>query len=505
MKGLVQFTINKQVIKRIEEIQFTLDNPIEKQHEILLKLITKARKTRWGKTYNFKNIHNYEDFKNNVPVQDYNTLKPLIDQCLNGHRNILWPGRIKWFAKSSGTTSNKSKYIPVTKESLELNHYKAGRDLLSIYYSLFPESEIYNGKGLVLGGSHQINKLNRRSNIGDLSAILLQNLPIWAKLWKLPSMKTAMMADWEEKIESMANEVVDKNITHITGVPTWTVVLINRILEMKNTKNLLDIWPNLELYVHGGVSFTPYENVFKNFIPSEQMTYLETYNASEGFFGLQNSFDTKDMMLLVDHGIYYEFIPTEQIGKEEPEALNLSEVEIGKNYALVISSFGGLWRYMIGDTIRFTSLKPFKFRLTGRTKNFINAFGEELIIENAEKAISEACRETNSEITDFTAGPVFFSESNNGSHEWIIEFNKEPEDLDKFKNLLDKNLQLLNSDYEAKRYKDIALSPPIINKVAIGTFYNWMKKRGKLGGQNKVPRLFNDRTYIEDILKFLDE
>ncbi|MEA3495257.1 MAG: GH3 auxin-responsive promoter family protein [Bacteroidota bacterium] len=499
MNKLLTYTIKSKVNKRIVDFQNSIEKPYESQELVLKSLIETAVKTKWGKIYDYKSISNSEIFSNRIAIQDYNSLKNLITLSLKGEKNVLWPGRIKWFAKSSGTTSDKSKFIPISKSSLEDCHYKAGKDLIAVHYNNYPDSKVSKGNGLALGGSHEINKSNKKSKIGDLSAILLQNLPLWSKLWQEPSTRTSLMSDWEQKIIHMTEEVMNKNITHISGVPTWTVVLINNILKVSQKEKITDLWPNLELYVHGGVSFEPYRKMFKELIPNPDMIYMETYNASEGFFGIQDQKNSKDLLLLIDHGIYYEFIPVNEIENETPKVLKLSEVELNKNYAIVISTNAGLWRYVIGDTLKFTSLKPFRFRLTGRTKNFINAFGEEVIIENAEKAISEACSVTNAEITDYTAAPIFFSNNNNGTHEWIIEFKKNPDNENLFKETLDKSLQNANSDYEAKRYKDIALSPPIIHFVPKGTFYNWMKKRGKLGGQHKVPRLFNSRKYVEDI------
>ncbi len=503
MSKLFRATIGKRFNKRANEFFKWIERPHEAQEQGLKNLITEGRHTLWGKTYNYRNIQNYTDFKHMVPLQDYVSLFPLIEQAMQGKPHVLWPGHIRWFAKSSGTTSGKSKYIPVSTQALEDCHYKAGRDLLAVIFANNPESEIYKGNGLVLGGSHQINKKWEKSSIGDLSAILQQNLPFWTKIWQQPGLRISLLDDWEEKIEAMANEVIRKNITHITGVPTWTVVLINRILEITGKDNLLEVWPQLQLYVHGGVSFKPYREIFKKFIPSEEMYYLETYNASEGFFGFQDITDSEGMALLVNHGIFYEFIPLSQINEDEPEVIPLEQVKTNEQYALVISTNSGLWRYKIGDTIKFISTSPYRFVVTGRTKNFINAFGEEVIIENAESAIFKACKLTSAELNDFTAAPVYFSGSNKGAHEWLIEFKTPPSDKETFNSILDKELQNLNSDYEAKRYKDIALSSPVIHYVEEGTFYRWMKKRGKLGGQNKVPRLYNDRTYLDDLKKYV--
>jgi hypothetical protein len=503
LKKLFSQTLNNQLSKRYEDFIQSMEEPVAKQEQIMLDLVRKSKDTVFGKDHHFSQIRQLQHFQENIPIREYGELQPYIDQTLEGKSDVLWPGRIRWFAKSSGTTSAKSKFIPVSDEALQDCHYKAGRELIAAIGHNYPELQIFFGNGLILGGSHKINKLNEHSSIGDLSAILTQNLPFWAKLWQQPSIKTAIIADWEVKIEQMAQEVMNKNITHITGVPTWTIVLINHLLEKSGKDNILELWPNLELYVHGGVNFSPYAESFKKLIPRDNMHYVETYNASEGFFGFQDQKNSKELLLLTKHGIFYEFIPLEELGNEKPACLTLDDIEIGKNYALVISTNGGLWRYLIGDTIRFTSKYPFRFLLSGRTRSFINAFGEELILENAEKAITKACQLCDAEISDYTAAPIYLSDSNKGTHEWIIEFSKKPGNFSEFCRLLDQCLQEVNSDYEAKRFKNIALVEPQINAVEKGTFYRWMKKRGKLGGQNKVPRLFNDRTYIDDIKAFM--
>lgn len=489
--------------KRIHQIEFFIKYPTEVQEEWLHSLVNNAKNTEWGKMYDYKSIQSINDFKQRVPIQNYDTLKPYIERMLKGEQNVLWPSEIKWFAKSSGTTSDKSKFIPVSTESLEECHYKGGKDLLSIYCHNKPETKIFTGKCLVLGGSHQINHLNEDSQYGDLSAVLIKNLPIWAEFHRTPDLSIALMDNWEEKIEKMANSTIPVNVTNISGVPTWTVILAKRILEITGKNNLLEVWPNLELYFHGAVNFAPYREQFKKLIPSDNMYYLETYNASEGFFGIQDQINSTEMLLMLDYGIYYEFIPMDELDKEHPNTLSLAEVELNKNYALVISTNAGLWRYMIGDTIKFTSLSPFRIQITGRTKHFINAFGEELIIDNAENALVVACRETGAIIKDYTAGPIYFGDSSTGGHEWIIEFEKMPDDVENFKLLLDNNLKKLNSDYEAKRKGDMALQFPTIHIAESQTFYNWMKSKGKLGGQHKVPRLSNDRKYLDELLPLM--
>jgi hypothetical protein len=490
------------MLERLKQIEEFNQKPFQIQDRVRQNLTDTALNTEWGRKYNFKDLKNYQRFAEAIPIQDYNSLKPFIDRTMAGEQNILWPGSLSWFAKSSGTTEDKSKFIPVSKESLMDCHYKAGKDMYAIYYDLYPEANLVDGKSLVLGGSHQLNKLSENSYFGDLSAVLMQNLPIWAEAKRVPVLSIALMDNWEDKIEKMARATLKHNVTNVLGVPTWTVILFRKLLEMTGKSNISEIWPNLELYVHGGVSFGPYKELFKQLIPSTNMHYMETYNASEGFFAIQNSTEGGDMLLMLDYGIFYEFIPSDELHNENPLAVTLEDVETDKNYAVIISTNSGLWRYNIGDTVRFTSKNPYRIVISGRVKHFINAFGEELIIENAENALAVACRQTNSIITDFTAAPVYFSSTSNGAHEWLIEFEKEPDDMHHFIQYLDETLKRLNSDYEAKRFKDMALGIPLVRPLEKGTFYEWMKKRGKLGGQNKVPRLSNSREFVDDILKF---
>jgi hypothetical protein len=489
--------------KRMHQIELFMKYPHEVQEEWLHNLVDTAQHTEWGKKYGYADIKSSDEFKNRVPIQTYDTLKPYIERMLAGERAVLWPTEIKWFAKSSGTTNDRSKFIPVSEESLEECHYKGGKDLLSIYCNNRPESKIFTGKCLVLGGSSSVNQLNTDASYGDLSAVLIKNLPIWAEFYRTPDQSITLLENFEEKIEKMAQATLDVNVTNISGVPTWNVVLAKRILELSGKSHLLEVWPNLELYFHGAVNFTPYREQFKQLIPSDQMYYLETYNASEGFFGIQDLPNSEELLLMLDYGIYYEFLPMENIDDEQPKTLSLNEVELDTNYALIISTNAGLWRYQIGDTIKFTSLSPYRIQITGRTKHFINAFGEELIIDNAEKALAKACAETACAISEYTACPIYFKGNEAGAHEWIIEFEKAPKDLTRFTEILDQNLRELNSDYDAKRYKDMALAMPKIHHAPSGTFYNWMKNRGKLGGQHKVPRLANERKYVEEILKLL--
>lgn len=487
----------------MHQIELFIKYPHEVQDEWFQTLISSAQHTEWGKKYGYTSIYNQDQFKERVPIQNYESLKPYIEKMMNGEQNVLWPSEIKWFAKSSGTTNDRSKFIPVSEESLEECHFKGGKDLLSMYCDNRPNARIFTGKCLVLGGSNQINQLNTDSCYGDLSAVLIKNLPFWAEFYRTPDMSIALMENFEEKVEKMAQVTIDVNVTNLAGVPTWNLVLAKRILEITGKNNLLEVWPNLEFYFHGAVNFNPYREQFKKLIPSDDMYYLETYNASEGFFGIQDQPNSEEMLLMLDYGIYYEFLPMEDLHAENPKTLRLDQVQLNKNYALIISTNAGLWRYMIGDTIKFTSLSPHRIQITGRTKHFINAFGEELIIDNAEKGLAKACLETHAIIRDYTACPIYFEGDKVGGHEWIIEFEQKPDDVEKFTDLLDQTLREVNSDYDAKRFKDMALRRPLLHLAADGTFYHWMKNRGKLGGQHKVPRLANDRAYVDEILKLL--
>jgi len=489
--------------KRIHQIELFMKYPLDVQDEWLHTLISSAENTEWGKRYDYKSILTVQQFKERVPIQNYDTLKPYIERMLQGEQNILWPSEIKWFAKSSGTTSDRSKFIPVSEEALEECHFKGGKDMLSIYCNNRPNSQMFTGKGLVLGGSHQINQLCEDIHYGDLSAVLIKNLPVWAEYYRTPDMSIALMDNYEEKIDRMAEATIKENVTSISGVPTWTIVLAKKVMEITGTKNLLEVWPNLEAYFHGAVNFTPYRDQFKELIPSSEMYYLETYNASEGFFGIQDQSHSEELLLMLDYGIYYEFLPIEHLDDENPKTLSLDQVELHKNYAIIISTNAGLWRYLIGDTVQFTSVHPFRIKITGRTKHFINAFGEEVIIDNAENALTKACATTNAKIKDYTACPIYFSGEEAGGHEWIIEFEQQPSDFEQFVDVMDDTLREVNSDYDAKRFKDMALKRPKVHNAPKDTFYKWLKEKGKLGGQHKVPRLANNREYVDDILKLL--
>lgn len=487
--------------KRIHQMELFMKYPHDVQDEVLTRLLQTALPTEFGRKYGFDEIVNYDDFARQVPIHSYERIFPYIERMMKGEQNILWPTEIKWFSKSSGTTNARSKFIPISNESLEECHFKGGKDLYCIYVNNFPETKIFSGRGLAIGGSHQVNELDPSlsSYYGDVSAVLMQNLPVWAQLIRTPSLEVALMSNWEDKIEKLARETVAVDVTHIAGVPTWTVLLLQRVMELQQ-KPVMEIWPNLEVFFHGAVAFAPYRNLFKTLIPSTSMHYWETYNASEGFFGIQDQTHSEELLLMLDYGIYYEFIPMEESEEESPKAIPLSEVEIGKNYAMIITTNAGLWRYNIGDTVKFTSKSPFRIKISGRTKHFINAFGEEVIIENAEAAITRACEITGGVISNFTAAPIYLEKNKRGGHEWLIEFHTQPDSLESFGKILDETLRKINSDYDAKRFHDLVLITPRIQSLPTGTFYNWMKKRGKLGGQNKVPRLSNSREYVDDIL-----
>ncbi len=486
---------------RHSRIEQWINDPISAQREVLQHLVTTAQYTEIGKKYGFSNLFKIRDFKENVPIHEYEDIKPYILRMMEGEENILWNTPVTWFAKSSGTTSDKSKFIPVSDESLTDNHYKASKDVLTNYYNNFPDSDLLTGKSLVVGGSHQVNHINEVIQYGDLSAVLMQNTPFWGQWLRTPELSIALLDEWEGKIEKLAQSTIKENVTSLAGVPTWTIVLIKRILELSGKATLKEVWPNLELYIHGGVSFTPYREQFNRLVGSS-INYLEIYNASEGFFAAQNFADDNGMLLFTDHGIFYEFMPIEEYGSANPQTIGLRDIECDKNYAVVISTNGGLWRYLVGDTVKFTSILPYKIVVSGRLKHYINAFGEEVIVDNSDKAIAIAAEKTGAIVNDYTAAPVYFSENSNGAHEWLIEFDKEPSDMNQFEFELDKTLQAVNSDYEAKRYKNIALDKPRILVLKKGTFNAWLRSKGKLGGQHKVPRLCNDRKYLEEIKTF---
>ncbi len=492
-------------VKRLHQIELFMKYPFDVQQEVFEKLIEQALRTTWGVQYGFDSISSIEDFQRSVPISTYDDVKPYINRLREGEQNLLWPTEIKWFAKSSGTTSDKSKFIPVSNEALEDCHFRGGKDVIAFYTKQKPDSAILKGKSLTLGGSAEVNKFSNQSYYGDLSAVLIENLPFWAQFIRTPASEIALIPDFEEKIARITRHTIAENVTSIAGVPSWNLVLLRAVLDFTGKNNILEVWPNLELFTHGGVSFTPYRESFKKLIPSDEMNYLETYNASEGFFGIQDDLERDDMLLMLDLGVFYEFIPLDKLDRPNPPVYTVADVEPGVNYAMIISSNGGLWRYMIGDTVVFTSLFPHRIKISGRTKYYINAFGEEVIMDNAEKALMSACKETGALIKEYTAGPLYMSENSKGGHEWMIEFETPPGSLEQFTRVLDDTLKSVNSDYEAKRHKNLTLLLPKVNSLKPGTFYLWMQKRGKLGGQNKIPRLANDRKYLDELSDILSQ
>jgi GH3 auxin-responsive promoter len=499
---LLSPVISKLARMRIWRIDNWTNHPVAAQREVLQDLVTAAQYTVFGKKYQFSNLFTLKDFKSKIPIHEYDDMKPYIMRMMEGEENILWNTPVTWFAKSSGTTSDKSKFIPISEESLQNNHYQANKDVLSNYYKNFPGSDLLTGKGLVIGGSHQINKINEEIQYGDLSAVLMQNTPFWGQWLRTPELSIALMDEWETKIEQLAQITASENVTSLAGVPTWTLLLLKRILEIKKADNIKQVWPNLELYINGGVSFIPYRQQFEKIVGAP-INYLEVYNASEGFFAAQEKPDDDGMTLFTEHGIFYEFMPVEEYGKPVPKTVGLSQVQLNRNYAIIISTTGGLWRYMVGDTIRFTSLNPYRIVVTGRLKHYMNAFGEEVIVDNSDRAIAVASQKTGAIVSDYTAAPLYFTELTNGAHEWLIEFEKAPESIEQFTYELDEALKDANSDYEAKRYKNIALRLPVIKILPKGSFNRWLSSKGKMGGQHKVPRLCNERIFIEEIYKAL--
>ena len=485
--------------RRLPRIEAMMQQPGAVQQKVFNGLIRAGRRTEWGLKHDYKAIRTIQDFQQRVPVSSYEDLFPYIERVMRGEQKVLWPSPVRWFSKSSGTTNARSKFIPVTTESLDESHFKGGKDMMALYVANNPDTRTFEGKGLSIGGSLHQNPYGANSAAGDVSAVVMQNLPSWAQYIRTPSIEVALMDEWEAKLERMADITSQENVTSMLGTPTWGLVLIDKVLARTGKSNILEVWPNFELFVHGAVNFQPYRDLFRQQIfPSESIHYQEVYNASEGFFAIQDDLTRiGEMLLMLDYGIFYEFVPTNH---PTAKALTIEEVEIDKNYALIVSTNGGLWRYRVGDTVRFTSLYPHRLKVSGRTKHFINAFGEEVIVENAETAITRACEATGAVIADYTAGPVYMGNVANGCHEWVIEFTQEPDNQPRFNQLLDETLRQINSDYDAKRYNDIVLKRPRIHVVPPGTFYAWMKQRGKLGGQHKVPRLANSREYLDDIL-----
>lgn len=490
--------------KRIHDMELFMKHPQELQNNLLMELVRFAKNTEIGKKYAFSEITTYEQFANRVPVISYPDIQTDIERTRMGATNILWPTPIKWFAVSSGTTSARSKYIPVSQESLEDCHYAAGKDLLCMYLNNNPDSRLFKGKGLRLGGSKELHK-SYGTSAGDLSSILIDNMPFWADYSSTPTNEVALLADWEVKLPAIINEARHEKVTSLAGVPSWMMVLLNQLLDTTGAANVMEVWPDLEVFFHGGVSFDPYVDQYRELIPSAGMKYYETYNASEGFFAIQDSNNHKELLLMLDYGIFYEFLPMSTYGTPNEKIIPLDQVQKGENYAVVITTNGGLWRYKIGDTVRFTSTSPYRIKVTGRTKHHINVFGEELIIENAERALKETISSIPCSIKDYTVAPVFMQGKEKGAHEWMIEFEKQPENLDHFMKVLDQELQKVNSDYHAKRHNNITLTAPVLNVAQPGLFYHWLKSKDKLGGQHKIPRLSNSRSYLEELLALQTE
>lgn len=485
--------------KRVHDIELFIKYPHEVQREELAKLMQTAKNTELGKEYGFSDITKYEEFADRVPVRTYEEIAPIIHRSRQGEQNIFWPTPIKWYAKSSGTTNAKSKFIPISNESLEDCHFKGGKDMLSLYFANNEHSALLSGKALRLGGSKELYEQNN-SYFGDLSAIIIENLPLWAELVSSPSQKVSLMAEWEQKMEAIVAETIKEDIRSLTGVPSWMLVLLQKVLEETGKENILEVWPNMEVFFHGGVNFTPYRAQYKALLPSDKVNYLELYNASEGFFGIQDRLDSDELLLMLDYGIFYEFISMKTYGTKDEKVIPLSDVVVGEQYAMIISTNAGLWRYHIGDTIRFTSVSPYRFKITGRTKHFINVFGEELVIENADNALEKVCKTHGVQVVDYTAAPIFMEGKEKGGHEWLIEFKTAPKNPDAFAQDLDLYLQSINSDYEAKRYKNMTLMPLKMHVARPHTFYKWLKQKGKIGGQHKVPRLSNSREHLDEML-----
>ncbi len=470
------------------------------QRSVLKRLLSAASSTEWGIRHGYSGIKDYEQFASSVGVQDYESLKGYIERMRQGEKDILWRGRCKWFAKSSGTTNDKSKFIPVTPQGLQNVHYKGGTDVVALYLANNPQSRIFSGKGLILGGSHAPNYSLPGSLVGDLSAILIENCSTFVNMMRVPGKDIALLGDFEEKMERIARATCNANVTNLSGVPSWMMAVLKHMLDITGRQGVEELWPNLEVFFHGGVAFTPYREQYRQIIRKDSMKYMETYNASEGFFGIQDDPADSAMLLMIDYDVFYEFIPFEELDSPAPRVLPLWEVETGKNYAMLISTSCGLWRYMIGDTVRFTSKDPYKIVISGRTKHFINAFGEELVVDNAEKGLQKACAETGAQVLEYTAAPVFMDADAKCRHQWLIEFAKAPSSLEKFTEVLDLTLQQINSDYEAKRYKNKTMQCLEVIAAREGLFNAWLKSKGKLGGQHKVPRLSNSRQYIEELL-----
>ena len=485
---------------RLRELDLYSTQAERLQTDVMLRLTSRAAQTEWGRAHGFAGVRTYEDFAATSPINSYDDLKGYVERMVHGESDVLWRGRVTHFAKSSGTTSDRSKFLPVSKDALRDTHYRGGQDCVACYLRQNPGSRILDGRALILGGSRSAADSTKESMVGDLSAILIENISPLVNLIRVPRKSTALLPDFEEKRDRIAREAIGKNVSNLSGVPSWMLSVMNRVLEISGKDNLTEVWPNLEMFFHGGVAFTPYRELYRRLIPSDNMHYMETYNASEGFFGVQTDAGDPAMSLMIDYGVFYEFIPLDELDKDNPQVLPLWAVETGRNYAMVISTSSGMWRYLIGDTVRFTSCNPYKFVITGRTKSFINAFGEEVIVDNAEKALHEACLKTGAEVLEYTAAPIYMDASGHCRHQWMVEFAREPADVEQFAQILDEALQRINSDYEAKRYKNITLQPLQLVKARKGLFHDWLDSKGRLGGQHKVPRLSNSRQHIEELL-----
>jgi GH3 auxin-responsive promoter len=512
MRKLANSIFRRFLRQRMSRIRRFMAKPHEVQRALLKSLLLSAGDTEWGRRYNYWSIKLPKQFAKRVPVQDYDSLKPFIERMMYGEKDVLWNGRVEYFSKSSGTTNDKSKFIPVSSQNLRQCHKRGGWDTMSLFYEQRPDARQFEQRSLVMGGSISRFGPYPKTITGDVSAVMIGQIPFFVRPFCTPDFETALLHDFEEKIERMVRTSSRHDVVMVGGVPTWTVVLFRKILEYTGKSNMLEVWPNLQGYIHGGVSFTPYREQFRQFLPSDSVSYQEIYNASEGYFAIQNDFGSDDLLLLLDNGIYYEFLPMEEWNAGRPRAIPLEEVEVGKNYAIVISTNAGLWRYTPGDTVAFTSVLPYKIKITGRMRQFINVFGEEVMVENTDRALAETCKTTGAVVPEYTVAPIFFKGGGKGGHEWLVEFEREPpgpgnsgQALAAFSRQLDQNLQRINSDYEAKRYHGMALGPLKLRSVPPGTFHNWMKKRGKFGGQNKVPRLSNERRYVEEVLSFLAE
>ena len=506
MRNLANNLFRMYYQHRYKHVEYFSKHPVETQLEVFQSLIRRGRHTEWGRKFGYYSIEDQATFADRVPIQDYEKLKPFIMRMMKGERSVLWPGRTFMFSKSSGTTSDKSKFIPISQENFRECHIKGTWDTMTLLYHLKPECRVFAGKNFLLAGNHHVYEANRNAIYGDVSALMIRNMPKVARPFFEPDLNIILRDDWESKIQLMAEVATRPDIapliTMIGGVPTWVIVFFQHILELSGKSNILEVWPNFEAYIHGGVSIDPYRELLKQYLPSKNVTLFEVYNASEGYFASQHSLEGGDMLLLLDSGVYYEFVPMEEWHKEYPKAIPLEAVEKGKNYAIVISTNAGLWRYMIGDTVTFTSTDPYRIRITGRTQQFVNVFGEEVMVSNTDKALALTCEEMEAIVSEYTVAPVYFNGGGKGGHEWLIEFEKAPHDLTTFNTLLDRNLQRINSDYEAKRYKDMALHELRLRALPRGTFHGWLRAKGKYGNQHKVPRLANDRRYIDEILRF---